>query len=49
MLLIGISLAVGIYLGRKYFKYKKRRANELNDDDFEYEEEKKGKNIILKE
>ena len=49
LLLIGISLAVGIYLGRKYFKYKKRRANELKDDDFEYEEGKKEKNIILKE
>ena len=38
LILSGALIAFGIYLGRKYFKLRKKRANELEDDDFEYNE-----------
>jgi hypothetical protein len=38
LVLSAVLIVLGIYLGRNYFKLRKKRANELDDDNFEYKE-----------
>ena len=46
IILAGILIVLGICLGKNYFKIRKKRANEL-DDDFDYKEKKEDNNNLL--
>ena len=46
IILAGILVVLGIYLGKNYFSIRKKRANEL-DDDFDYKEKKEDSNNLL--
>ena len=37
-ILSGILVGLGFFLGKKFYHIRKKRANELNDDDYEYKE-----------
>ena len=41
VIIVAILVAVAYYFGKKFNESRKRRANELNDDDFEYSSGKK--------
>ena len=41
-----ILVVLGIFLGKKLYGIRKKRANELNDDDFEYFEENNSKDVL---
>ena len=49
LILSGVLIVLGIYFGKKYFKLRKKRANELDDDDFEYKAKKCEDSPILSE
>jgi flagellar basal body-associated protein FliL len=44
LIVIGVILLIGLayFLGKKFNESRKRRANELRDDDFDYSADKKG-------
>ena len=46
IILTGILIVLGIFLGKNYFKIRKKRANEL-DDDFDYKEKKEDNNNLI--
>ena len=47
ILILSIVLVIlGIYIGKNSFSKRKKRANELDDDDYEYEK-KEGNNLII--
>ena len=46
LVLSGILIVLGIYLGKNYFNLRKKRANEL-DDDYEYKQKKEDNNNLL--
>ena len=45
VILSAILITLGVFLGRNYFKLRKKRANEL-DDDFDYQQNKEVSPII---
>ena len=45
VILSAILIILGVFLGRNYFKLRKKRANEL-DDDFDYQQNKEVSPII---
>ena len=46
VILSGALIVFGVAIGKNYFKLRKKRANEL-DDDFEYKQKKEGNNDLL--
>ena len=49
LILSGVLIILGIYLGKNYFKLRKKRANELDDDAFEYKAKNNQDSPILSE
>ena len=47
IVLSGILIVLGIFVGKYFFKLRKKRANELDDDDYEYKQKNEGINNIL--
>ena len=45
VILSAILITLGVFLGKNYFKLRKKRANEL-DDDFDYQQNKEVSQII---
>ena len=47
LVLSGILIVFGIFVGKYYFKFRKKRANELEDDEYEYEQKNEGNNNLI--
>ena len=47
LVLSGILIVLGIFVGKYYFKLRKKRANELDDDDYEYNQKNEGNNNLI--